>query len=195
MIAYLKGTLIRKSPGQAVIDAGGVGYAAAIPLSTFIRIGEVGQPVELHIYTHLSDSALALYGFSTEAEKDTFLKLISVSGIGPKLATNILSGIEPADLAEAVKTGDVARLCLIPGIGKKTALRIAMELQDKLEKKEKVLAAQDSQEREDLVSALLNMGFRRKEVDRVVDDVLRSLTAKAGIEKLLHESLKRLAKL
>jgi len=195
MIAHLKGTLIRKSPGQAVIDAGGVGYAAAIPLSTFIRIGEVGQPVELHIYTHLSDSALALYGFSTEAEKDTFLKLISVSGIGPKLATNILSGIEPADLAEAVKTGDVARLCLIPGIGKKTALRIAMELQDKLEKKEKVLAAQDSQEREDLVSALLNMGFRRKEVDRVVDDVLRSLTAKAGIEKLLHESLKRLAKL
>ena len=195
MIAYLKGILIRKSPGQAVIDAGGVGYAAAIPLSTFIRIGEVGQPVELHIYTHLSDSALALYGFSTEAEKDTFLKLISVSGIGPKLATNILSGIEPADLAEAVKTGDVARLCLIPGIGKKTALRIAMELQDKLENKEKVLAAQDSQEREDLVSALLNMGFRRKEVDRVVDDVLRSLTAKAGIEKLLHESLKRLAKL
>lgn len=195
MIAYLKGTLIRKSPGQAVIDAGGVGYAAAIPLSTFIRIGEVGQPVELHIYTHLSDSALALYGFSTEAEKDIFLKLIAVSGIGPKLAMNILSGIEPADLAEAVRTGDVARLCLIPGIGKKTALRIAMELQDKLEKKEKVLAAQDSQEREDLVSALLNMGFRRKEVDRVVDDVLRSLTAKAGIEKLLHESLKRLAKL
>ena len=195
MIAYLKGTLIRKSPGQAVIDAGGVGYAAAIPLSTFIRIGEVGQPVELHIYTHLSDSALALYGFSTEAEKDIFLKLIAVSGIGPKLAMNILSGIEPADLAEAVRTGDVARLCLIPGIGKKTALRIAMELQDKLEKKEKVLAAQDSQEREDLVSALLNMGFRRKEVDRVVDDVLRSLTVKAGIEKLLHESLKRLAKL
>ncbi|MCJ7588185.1 MAG: Holliday junction branch migration protein RuvA [Candidatus Aminicenantes bacterium] len=195
MIAYLKGTLIRKSPSQAVIDAGGVGYAAAIPLSTFIRIGEVGQPVELHIYTHLSDSALALYGFSTEAEKDIFLKLIAVSGIGPKLAMNILSGIEPADLAEAVRTGDVARLCLIPGIGKKTALRIAMELQDKLEKKEKVLAAQDSQEREDLVSALLNMGFRRKEVDRVVDDVLRSLTAKAGIEKLLHESLKRLAKL
>ena len=195
MIAYLKGTLIRKSPSQAVIDAGGVGYAAAIPLSTFIRIGEVGQPVELHIYTHLSDSALALYGFSTEAEKDIFLKLIAVSGIGPKLAMNILSGIEPADLAEAVRTGDVARLCLIPGIGKKTALRIAMELQDKLEKKEKVLAAQDSQEREDLVSALLNMGFRRKEVDRVVDDVLRSLTVKAGIEKLLHESLKRLAKL
>jgi Holliday junction DNA helicase RuvA len=195
MIAYLKGTLIRKSPSQAVIDAGGVGYAAAIPLSTFIRIGEVGRPVELHIYTHLSDSALALYGFSTEAEKDIFLKLIAVSGIGPKLAMNILSGIEPADLAEAVRTGDVARLCLIPGIGKKTALRIAMELQDKLEKKEKVLAAQDSQEREDLVSALLNMGFRRKEVDRVVDDVLRSLTAKAGIEKLLHESLKRLAKL
>jgi len=194
MIAYLKGTLIRKSPGQAVVDVGGVGYAAAIPLSTFIRLGEVGGPAELLIYTHLSDSALALFGFATEAEKEIFLKLIAVSGIGPKLALNILSGIEPADLAEAVKTGDVARLCLIPGIGKKTALRIAMELQDKLEKKEKVLAGRESPEREDLVSALTNMGFRRKEVDRVVDDVLRALTAQAGIEKLLRECLKRLAR-
>jgi Holliday junction DNA helicase RuvA len=194
MIAYLRGTLIRKSTGQAVIDAAGVGYAAAIPLSTYIRLGEVGGPAELLIYTHLSDSALALFGFATEAEKEIFLKLIAVSGIGPKLALNILSGIEPADLAEAVKGGDVARLCLIPGIGKKTALRVAMELQDKLEKKEKVLAGRDSPEREDLVSALTNMGFRRKEVDRVVDDVLRALTAQAGIEKLLRECLKRMAR-
>ena len=194
MIAYLRGTLIRKTPGQAVIDAGGVGYAAAIPLSTFIRLGDVGAPAELLIYTHLSDSALALFGFSTQAEKEIFLKLIAVSGIGPKLAMNILSGIEPADLEAAVRDGDVVRLTMIPGIGKKTALRIAMELQDKLEKKERVLAAQDSPEREDLVSALTNMGFRRKEVDRVVDEVLKALTAKAGFEKLLRESLKRMAR-
>lgn len=194
MIAYLKGTLIRKSPGRAVIDVGGVGYAASIPLSTFIRLGEVGGPAELLIHTHLSDSALALFGFSTEAEKEIFLKLIAVSGIGPKLAINILSGIEPPDLEAAIRDGDVVRLTLIPGIGKKTALRIAMELQDKIEKKERVLSAQDSPEREDLVSALTNMGFRRKEVDRVVDEVLKALTPKAGFEKLLRESLKRLAR-
>ena len=184
MIAYLKGTLIRKSPGQVVVDVGGVGYAAAIPLSTFIRLGDVGGPAEILVYTHLSDSALALFGFSTAAEKEIFLKLIAVSGIGPKLAMAILSGIEPADLEAAVRDGDVARLTMIPGIGKKTALRIAMELQDKLEKKERVLSALDSPEREDLVSALTNMGFRRKEVDRVVDEVLKALTPKAGFEKL-----------
>jgi Holliday junction DNA helicase RuvA len=194
MIAYLKGTLIRKSPGQVVVDVGGVGYAAAIPLSTFIRLGDVGGPAEILVYTHLSDSALALFGFSTTAEKEIFLKLIAVSGIGPKLAMAILSGIEPADLEAAVRDGDVARLTMIPGIGKKTALRIAMELQDKLEKKERVLSALDSPEREDLVSALTNMGFRRKEVDRVVDEVLKALTPKAGFEKLLRESLKRMAR-
>jgi Holliday junction DNA helicase RuvA len=194
MIAYLKGTLIRKSPGQVVVDVGGVGYAAAIPLSTFIRLGDVGGPAEILVYTHLSDSALALFGFSTAAEKEIFLKLIAVSGIGPKLAMAILSGIEPADLEAAVRDGDVARLTMIPGIGKKTALRIAMELQDKLEKKERVLSALDSPEREDLVSALTNMGFRRKEVDRVVDEVLKALTPKAGFEKLLRESLKRMAR-
>jgi Holliday junction DNA helicase RuvA len=194
MIAYLKGTLIRKSPGHVVVDVGGVGYAAAIPLSTFVRLGDVGGPVELLIHTHLSESALALFGFSTEAEREIFLKLIGVSGIGPKLAMNILSGIEPDDLAAAVRDGDVARLTMIPGIGKKTALRIAMELQDKLEKKEKVLSALDSPEREDLVSALTNMGFRRKEVDRVVDEALKAMTPKAGFERLLRESLKRLAR-
>ena len=194
MIAYLKGTLIRKSPGQAVIDVGGVGYAAAIPLSTFIRLGDVGGPAEILVYTHLSDSALALFGFSTAAEKEIFLKLIAVSGIGPKLAMAILSGIEPDDLEAAVRDGDVVRLTMIPGIGKKTALRIAMELQDKIEKKEKILSALDSPEREDLVSALTNMGFRRKDVDRVADEVLKALTPKAGFEKLLRESLKRMAR-
>jgi len=124
-----------------------------------------------------------------------FLKLIGISGIGPKLAMNILSGIEPGDLEEAIRKSDVARIALVPGIGKKTALRITMELQDKLEKKEKLLAAKGSPEREDLISALLNMGFRRKEVERVVDQAIGARKSGAGFEKLLRDCLKRLARI
>ncbi|HYA48408.1 MAG TPA: Holliday junction branch migration protein RuvA, partial [Burkholderiales bacterium] len=158
-------------------------------------IGEVGLPVELLIYTHVTDDSLSLYGFASKEEKDMFLKLIGISGIGPKLAMNILSGIEPADLAEAIRKSDLARLALVPGIGRKTALRITMELQDKLETKEQLVAAKGSPEREDLVSALLNMGFRRKEVERVADQAIAALKPEAGFEKLLRDCLKRLAKL
>ena len=195
MIAYLKGKLIHKAPGQVVIETGGVGYAAAIPISSYIKLGEAGGTVELFIHTHLTDDSLALYGFATREEKDMFLKLIGISGIGPKLAMNILSGIEPGDLEEAVRSGDVARISLVPGIGKKTALRITMELQDKLEKKEKLLAAKSSPEKEDLLSALQNMGFRRKEVERAVDQTLAAHKPGADFEKLLRECLKRLAKI
>ncbi|MGQ9472401.1 MAG: Holliday junction branch migration protein RuvA [Candidatus Aminicenantales bacterium] len=194
MIAYLKGTLLKKTPQQVTIDVGGVGYCAFIPLSTFFKLGETSQPIELYIYTHVNDNVLALYGFSTEEERELFLKLITVSGIGPKLALNVLSGMEPKELHEAIKESDVARLARIPGIGKKTALRIAMELQEKLEKKEKLLTGRAAQEREDLISALLNLGFRRREVEGVVDDALRRLTTEAGFEKLLRECLRRLAK-
>ena len=195
MIAYLKGTLIDKTPGRVVVDTGGVGYAAAIPVSSFVELGEIGGTVELFIHTHLSDDALALYGFVSRDEKDMFLKLIGISGIGPKLALNILSGIAPADLEDAVRAGDLARISLVPGIGKKTALRITMELQDKLEKKEKLLAAKGSPEKEDLLSALQNMGFRRKEVERAVDQTLAAHKSGADFEKLLRDCLKRLAKL
>jgi Holliday junction DNA helicase RuvA len=195
MIAYLKGILIHKSPSQVVIDTGGVGYCAMVPLSTYVKLGETREPVELFIYTHLTDDSLQLFGFAAREEKDMFLKLIAVSGIGPKLATNILSGIEPKDLEEAIRRNDVARISLIPGIGRKTALRIIMELQDKLEEKEKLLAAKVSPEKEDLVSALLNMGFRRKEVERAVDQAISAEKPGAGFEKLLRDCLKRLAKL
>jgi len=194
MIAYLKGILIQKLPNQVIIDTGGVGYCASIPLSTYFKLGEVNDPVELFIYTHLTDNSLSLFGFTTQEEKDIFLKLINISGIGPKLAMNILSGIEPSDLEEAIKQSDIARISLIPGIGKKTALRITMELQDKIEKKEKLLAVKGSQEKEDLISALMNLGFRRKEVERVVDETISAHTSKAGFEKLLRECLKRLAR-
>ena len=195
MIAYLKGTLIDKTPGRVVVDTGGVGYAAAIPVSSFVQLGEIGGTVELFIHTHLSDDALALYGFVSREEKDMFLKLIGISGIGPKLALNILSGISPADLEDAVRAGDLARISLVPGIGKKTALRITMELQDKLEKKEKLLAGKGSPEKEDLLSALQNMGFRRKEAERAVDQTLAAHKPGTEFEKLLRDSLKRLAKL
>lgn len=194
MIAYLKGRIQQKTPGQVILDIGGVGYCAFIPISTYLRLGDEGSSCELHIYTHLTDSALALYGFSTGEEKGIFLKLIGISGIGPKLALNVLSGIGPAELEEAVQNSDVARITLIPGIGKKLATRIALELQEKIEKKEKVLVARGSKEKEDLISTLMNLGFRRKEVEGVVDQTIRTLKPQAGIEKLLRECLRKLAR-
>jgi Holliday junction DNA helicase RuvA len=195
MIAYLKGNLIQKSTNLAILDVGGVGYRVWIPLSTYLQLGNINENTELFIYTHLTDNSLSLYGFSTEEEREIFLKLISISGIGPKLALNILSGIGASDLEDAIQKSDVARISLIPGIGKKTALRIALELQEKLEKKEKVLGTTGFKEKEDLISALMNLGFRRKEVERIVDETIQSLSHEADFEKLLRESLKRMAKL
>ena len=195
MIAYLKGNLIKKSTSQAILDVGGVGYCVWIPLSTYLKLGNLNETMELFIYTHLTDNSLSLYGFSTEEEREIFLKLISISGIGPKLALNILSGIEASDLEDAIRQSDVARISLIPGIGKKTALRIAVELQEKLEKKERALVSSGFEEKEDLISALMNLGFKRKEVETVVDEAIKSLSLEAGFEKLLRDSLKRMAKL
>lgn len=195
MIAYLKGTLIQKTTSQVILDIGGVGYRVSIPLSSYLKLGDIEDKEELHIYTHVTDSSLALYGFYSKKEKDLFLKLISISGIGPKIALNILSGIESSDLEDAIRRSDVARLSLIPGIGKKTAMRIALELQEKLDLKEKVLEARSIQEKEDLVSALMNLGFKRREVEKIVDECLGTFSKEAGFDKLLRESLKKLAKL
>jgi Holliday junction DNA helicase RuvA len=195
MIAYLKGTLLHKTPGRVIVETGGVGYDVAIPVSSYARLGEAGGIVELFIHTHLSDDALSLFGFLSEAEKAMFLKLIGVSGIGPRLALNILSGISPGDLEEAIRSSDLARISLVPGIGKKTALRLTMELQDKLEEKEKLLSAKGSPEKEDLLSALLNMGFRRKEAERAVDQAMAANKPGTEFEKLLRDCLKRLARI
>jgi Holliday junction DNA helicase RuvA len=195
MIAYLKGKLLQKSPNLAILDINGVGYRALIPLSTYLKLGDIGEHIELLIYTHMSDNSLSLYGFSCEDEKDIFLKLIGISGIGPKIALNILSGIEASDLEDAIKRSDVARISLIPGIGKKTAMRIALELQEKLIEKERILHAEGFQEREDLISALMNMGFKRKEIEKIVDETIKAHSVDSGFEILLRESLKQLAKL
>jgi len=195
MIGFLRGRIIRKQTDLLILDVQGVGYMAGIPLSTFLRIGEVGEAVELYVHTHVTDNSMSLYGFAGEDEKDTFLKLISISGIGPKIALNILSGIEVSDLEEAIRAGDVARISLVPGIGKKTAMRIALELQEKLTTKDKLPTGSPSQEKEDLISALMNMGFKRREVEKVVENTLRELTKEAGFENLLRESLRRLSRL
>ena len=195
MIAFLKGKLFQKSPNEAILDINVVCYSAAIPLSTYLTLGNIGDYTELSIYTHMTDNSLSLYGFSSEDEKEIFLKLIGISGIGPKIALNILSGIEASDLEDAIRRSDVARISLIPGIGKKTAMRIAMELQEKLIEKERILQAEGFQEREDLISALMNMGFKRKEIEKIVDETIKSYTAEAEFETLLRESLKQLAKL
>ena len=195
MIAYLKGSLIQKTSNQVILDIGGVGYSAWIPLSTYLKLGDLNQTAELYIYTHMTDNSLALYGFYSEGERDLFLKLINISGIGPKIALNILSGIEASDLEDAIRRADVARISFIPGIGKKTAMRIALELQEKLDLKEKVLETSSSKEKEDLMSALTNLGFKRREVEKIVDDCIQTYSLEAGLEKLLRESLKKLAKI
>jgi len=195
MIAYLKGQIRLKMPSQVVLDIGGVGYSAWIPLSTFLSLGEIGETSELIIHTHMTDSSLQLYGFSTEQEKELFQKLISISGIGPKIALNILSGIEVSDLEDAIRRSDVARISLVPGIGKKTAMRIALELQEKLEKKEEALKIQGYREREDLISALMNLGFKRKEIELTVEETLKNSSKEQDFETLLRESLRRLAKI
>jgi Holliday junction DNA helicase RuvA len=195
MIGYLRGRVKRKQADRVILDVQGVGYSVGIPLSTYLRMGEVGNEVELSIHTHVTDNSMSLYGFSSEAEKETFLKLISISGIGPKIALNILSGIEVSDLEEAIRNSDITRISLVPGIGKKTAMRIALELQEKLTEKEKVFRAGMSQEREDLLSALINMGFKRKEVERIVDATIQEHKDEAEFETLLRESLRQLARL
>jgi Holliday junction DNA helicase RuvA len=195
MIGYLRGRVKRKQADRVILDVQGVGYSVGIPLSTYLRMGEVGNEVELSIHTHVTDNSMSLYGFSSEAEKKTFLKLISISGIGPKIALNILSGIEVSDLEEAIRNSDITRISLVPGIGKKTAMRIALELQEKLIEKEKVLRAGMSQEREDLLSALINMGFKRKEVEKIVDATIQKHKDEAEFETLLRESLRQLARL
>ena len=195
MIAYLKGKIKRKEANQVILDVGGVGYCARIPLSTFLKIGDPGETAELIIHTHMTDNSLLLYGFCSEEEKSLFQKLISISGIGPKIALNILSGIEVSDLEDAIRQSDVSRISLVPGIGKKTAMRIAIELQEKLEKKAGAFDIKGLQEKEDLVSALINLGFKRKEIELTIEETMKNSASAQDFESLLRDSLKRLAKI
>ena len=196
MIAQLRGRLVRKQPQEVVVDVGGVGYRVAIPLSTFYRLGAVGDEVELLIHTQVREDVLALFGFLTAAEQALFERLIAVSGVGPRLAVSILSGIEAPDLVAALRTSDVARLTRIPGVGRKTAERLVVELKDRMAGLEAATAepaaeAAPSSAKDDLVSALVHLGYSRPEAERGAERALKD--GEGRFEDLLRRSLRILS--
>ncbi len=200
MIASLRGRLAAKEPNRIIVDVGGVGYDVAVPLSTYYTLGDAGSDVSLRVHTHVREDTLALYGFSTTLELQIFERLIGISGIGPKLALAVLSGIEVADLVRAVQLGDVGRLTAIPGIGRKTAERIGLELKDKLPKgliEEAAAGAgagdRGGELRHDLLSALLNLGYHRPLAEKAVDAALARAESPA-FETVLKQALRELAR-
>ena len=192
MIARLQGTLLEKSPNRVVIDVGGVGYDVLVPLSTFYGLGDAGTAITLRIHTHVREDVIALYGFSTPLELDLFERLIGINGIGPKLALAVLSGIDPGELVRAIRAQDVARLTRIPGVGKKTAERIGLELKDRLPPAaaaSDMPAAADGDRRGDLLSALTNLGYKGAIAEKAVDAALKN-APDASFEDLLRDLLR-----
>jgi Holliday junction DNA helicase RuvA len=174
MIAHLRGKLLEKHPNQAVVETGGVGYDVVISVPTFSELTSVGSEVSLYIHTHVREDQLALYGFAHPEEKQLFEKLITVSGIGPKLAMTILSGMAADDMANAIRGNDVARLTRIPGIGKKTAERMVLELRDKLPPAGAGQVREMpsfSATQEDVLSALVNLGYQRAAAEKALGTV------------------------
>jgi Holliday junction DNA helicase RuvA len=179
-----------------VIDVGGVGYELFVPLSTFYDLGDQGDNVSLRVHTHVREDALLLYGFATELEQQLFERLISVSGIGPKVALSVLSGIEPPELMRAIERSDLARLTAIPGVGKKTSERIVLELKDRLPRV--AVAAPESAAaspslRDDVLSALMNLGYHRPLAEKAVDIAVKG-APDGGFERTLRQALRELAK-
>ena len=196
MIASLKGVLSHKSIEHIIVDVHGIGCSVAVPLSTFYKLPDTGSQVCLVIHTHIAQDAVRLFGFLDHREKDIFQLLISVSGIGPRLAINILSGISPEDLSVAISDGDLGRLVGIPGVGKKTAERMIFELKDKITKlvsSETSAGAPDRLVREEALSALINLGYKNNIAKNAVDKVAKDAGRKLTLEILLTESLKILS--
>ncbi len=199
MIALLTGKVARKSPEFIILDVNGVGYRVQIPFSTYYDLPEEGGMVTLDVYTHVKEDAINLYGFRTAAEKNFFQLLISVSGIGPKVGKDILSNCQVGDLATAIIKGDVSRLCAIPGIGKKTAERLVLELKEKVMKLDSTAPMRDdspfagsSDLLDDVASALINLGYK----EAVVKKTLADMAVKDGatMESILKQALKALMK-
>jgi len=200
MISFLRGRVLDKQPNRVIVDVGGVGYDVHVPLSTFYEVGDQGADVALRVHLHVREDALQLYGFLTELERQLFERLIGISGIGPKLAIAILSGMEPRDLVAAVQRADVARLVGIPGIGKKTAERIVLELKDRLSQLAGPAPSEPSPEpptgdrlRADLLSALQNLGYHRPQAEKAIDATLRS-SPDASFEHALRGVLREMMK-
>ncbi|MBO0860069.1 MAG: Holliday junction branch migration protein RuvA [Chloracidobacterium sp.] len=203
MIAHITGKLIQKQPNSVIVDVGGVGYELTVPLSTFYDLGEPGAEVSLRAYTYVREDALQLFGFRTEREKRLFLLMIGVSGVGPKLAITALSGMSAEELIHAIRTENLAKLVGVPGIGKKTAERMLVELKDKVSQ----LASPEMEEqmkagamisvgealRDDLISALINLGYQRAAVEKAISTVLNE-KHDANFEAALKQALRKLAK-
>jgi Holliday junction DNA helicase RuvA len=197
MIALLTGKIAHKSPEFIILDVNGVGYRVQIPFSTYYELPEEGGEALLHIYTHVKEDAISLYGFRTAAEKNFFQLLISVSGIGPKVGKDILSNCQVGDLSRAILQGDLARLCAIPGIGKKSAERIVLELKEKVKKLEISAPAQGEGRTaapsgilDDVASALVNLGYKEAVVKNALADM--QIPAEASMEMVLKQVLKTL---
>lgn len=196
MIAALRGRLLEKQPARLIVDVQGVGYDVQVPLSTYGSLGDVGSELSLRIHTHVREEQIALFGFLTPLEQQIFERLISVNGIGPKVALAVLSGIAPGDLVASVQGNEPARLTTIPGIGRKTAERIVLELRDRLPAALPVAAdpsVPGSAVRADLLSALVNLGYPRPTVEKAVGDVLKA-QPKATFDEALRQALGLLAR-
>jgi Holliday junction DNA helicase RuvA len=198
MIAHLRGELIHKSPLYLIIDVNGVGYRVYAPLSTYYGLPELHQRVALKIHTQMSEDAIRLFGFLTEEEHRMFLALISISKIGPKMALAILSGISIAELTAAVSANDIARLSAVPGIGRKTAERVALEMKDKLahlriESADQTPTTSPDSALDDALSALLNLGYKKAEAEKALQAARKHHGPDAPLEDLIKESLKHLS--
>jgi len=206
MTAYLTGTLLVKHATSVIVDVGGVGYEVTIPLSTFYELEEVGSNVQLRIYTHVREDALQLYGFKSTRERELFTRLISVSGIGPKLGITLLSGMSADEMIAAIRNNNLARLTLIPGVGRKTAERLVVELRDKIASLAAVavedeggVPAQPSEimiedaVHSDALSALINLGYQRSSAEKAITAALNE-GGEITVESILRRSLRRLAK-
>jgi Holliday junction DNA helicase RuvA len=195
MIGQLRGRLAEKRSNHVLVDVGGVGYLVQIPLSTFAALGDLHSEVTLLIHTHVREDQLALYGFLTTREKHLFELLLSVSGVGPVLALKILSGMSVEEIVPAVRRGDVAQLVRIPGVGKKTAERVVLELRDKLAAADVAApppASQRSELEADVLSALLNLGYERRDAERAIEG-LRHDGAAGSFDAALRAALSRLS--
>lgn len=193
MIAHLRGKLIAKHPNQAIVEAAGVGYDVTISVPTFSELGGIGSEVALHVHTHVREDAIALFGFVHPEEKQLFEKLLSVSGIGPKLAITILSGMAAAEMVAAIRGNDIAKLTKIPGIGRKTAERMTLELRDKLKDfGMEAASAPVSPMEEDVLSALTNLGYQRPLAEKAVATVTKG--AAKEFDAMFREALALLSK-
>lgn len=207
MIAHLSGTLLSKQPNSVILDVGGVGYEVNIPVSTFYDLEEPGSNVQLRIYTHVREDTFQLFGFKTARERELFMRVISVSGIGPQLGIKLLSGMSADEMVASIRTNNLAKLTLIPGIGRKTAERLVMELRDKVaslssaELEEELGAKTDAgvpvlsedSMRSDVLSALLNLGYQKGAAEKAVTSALDE-GGDISVELILRRSLRKLAK-